>query len=195
MDLLELASGRDFPTPQTLDLDLNKDLRAEAARLLPEGPEYIGLAPGSGGPPKCWPLENFIELARHLESQGRVPVFFLGPKETGWIDEIRNALPEARFPLQEEGVERNHGFSPLLSVALSERVRASVSNDSGAAHMFAVGSRPLVIFYGVTAPKKFMPMTDKLTIVRAQDFGGPEMRLIPLDAIEEALEQAIESYP
>ena len=120
LDLLELASGRDFPTPQTLDLDLNKDLRAEAARLLPEGPEYIGLAPGSGGPPKCWPLENFIELARHLESQGRVPVFFLGPKETGWIDEIRNALPEARFPLQEEGVERNHGFSPLLSVALSE---------------------------------------------------------------------------
>ena len=195
LDLLELASGRDFPTPQTLDLDLNKDLRAEAARLLPEGPEYIGLAPGSGGPPKCWPLENFIELARHQESQGRVPVFFLGPKETGWIDEIRNALPEARFPLQEEGVERNHGFSPLLSVALSERVRASVSNDSGAAHMFAVGGRPLVTLYGVTAPKKFMPMTDKLTIVRAQDFGGPEMRHIPLDAIEEALEQAIESYP
>ena len=61
--------------------------------------------------------------------------------------------------------------------------------------MFAVGSRPLVIFYGVTAPKKFMPMTDKLTIARAQDFGGPEMRHIPLDAIEEALEQAIESYP
>jgi hypothetical protein len=40
-----------------------------------------------------------------------------------------------------------------------------------------------------------MPMTDKLTIVRAQDFGGPEMRHIPLDAIKEALEQAIESYP
>jgi ADP-heptose:LPS heptosyltransferase len=102
LDLLELANGRDFPTPQTLNLDLKKDLRAEAARLLPEGPEYIGLAPGSGGPPKFWPLENFIELARHLEFQGRVPVFFLGPKETRWIDEIRNALPETRFPLQEE---------------------------------------------------------------------------------------------
>jgi len=85
LDLLELASGRDFPTPQTLDLDLNKDLRAEAARLLPEGPEYIGLAPGSSGPPKCWPLENFMELARHLESQRRVPVFFLGRRKPGGL--------------------------------------------------------------------------------------------------------------
>ena len=58
--------------------------------------------------------------------------------------------------------------------------------------MFAVGGRPLVTLYGVTAPKKFMPMTDKLTIVRAQDCGGPEMRHIPLDAIEEAREQASE---
>ncbi len=38
-------------------------------------------------------------------------------------------------------------------------------------------------------------MTDKLTIVRAQDFGGPEMRHIPLDAVEGALEKAIKSHP
>jgi ADP-heptose:LPS heptosyltransferase len=195
LDLLKLASGRDFPTPLTLDLDLKQELRAEAARLLPEGPEYIGLAPGSGGPPKCWALENFIALARNQVFQGRVPVFLLGPKEIGWLDEIRAALPEALFPLQDGEVEKNFGFSPLLTVAISERVMASVSNDSGAGHMFAVGGRPLVVLYGVTAPKKFMPMTDRLTIVRAQDYGGPEMRHIPLDAVEETLEKAIKSQP
>jgi hypothetical protein len=30
-------------------------------------------------------------------------------------------------------------------------------------------------------------MTDRLTIVRAQDFGRSEMRLIPVDPVERAL--------
>jgi hypothetical protein len=36
-----------------------------------------------------------------------------------------------------------------------------------------------------------MPMTDKLSIIRAGDFGGKEMHRIPLDAVEEALESAL----
>jgi len=40
---------------------------------------------------------------------------------------------------------------------------------------------------------KFQPMTDKLTIIRAQDFGGPEMHNIPIDAVEESLEKVLTS--
>ena len=57
--------------------------------------------------------------------------------------------------------------------------------------MFAVGDVPVVILYGVTTPDKFMPMTDKLSIIQAQEFGGREMHRIPLDAVEEALESAL----
>ncbi len=191
LDLLELASGKEFPSPQTLDLDLGQDLADAAAGLLPDGPVYIGFAPGSGGPPKCWPLENFISLAQRQAAQGRVPVFLLGPKEPGWQDQIKTAVPEALFPLQDEGVQAAYGFSPMLTIAISKRFAAAVSNDSGAGHMFAVGGRPVVILYGVTAPKKFQPMTDKLTIVRAQDFGGPEMRNIPVESVEKALEKGL----
>ncbi len=189
LDLLELASGKEFPSPETLDIGLGPDLLEAAARLVPDGPVYIGFAPGSGGPPKCWPLENFISLAQRQAAKGRVPVFLLGPKETGWQDQIEPAVPEALFPLQDEGAQAAHGYSPMLTIALSKRFAAAVSNDSGAGHMFAVGGRPVVILYGVTRPKKFKPMTDKLTIVRAQDFGGPEMHFIPVDGVEEALEK------
>jgi hypothetical protein len=37
-------------------------------------------------------------------------------------------------------------------------------------------------------------MTDRLSIVRAQGFGGPEMHNIPIDAVEDALERALAFY-
>ena len=188
LDLLELASGREFLTPGSLDLPLSDRVRAEAARLLPDGPRYVGIAPGSGGPPKCWPLERFVDVARRQAARDRVPVFFLGPKELDWLGEIRAAVPDALFPLQDQGVNETFGFSPLLTVALSERLAGALSNDSGAGHMFAVGGAPLVILYGVTEPGKFMPMTDKLTSIHARDFGGREMHHIPTDVAIEALE-------
>ena len=191
LDLLELASGQKFPTPETLELDLKAELLDAAARLLPAGPDYIGFGPGSGGPPKCWPLENFIALAKLQTQQGRAPVFLLGPKEADWLDAIRIAVPGALFPLQDDAVQAQFGYSPMLTIALSKRLRAAVSNDSGTGHLFAVGGVPVVILYGVTAPKKFRPMTDRLTIIRAQDFGGREMSRIPVDAAGEALEKAL----
>jgi len=191
LDLLELASGKEFPTPAALDLDLKPDLLDAAARVLPDGPDYIGFAPGSGGPPKCWPLENFIAVAKDQAEKGRVPVFLLGPKEVDWKARIEPALPGALFPLQDETVQARYGFSPLFTIALSKRMEAALSNDSGAAHMFAVGGVPVVVLYGVTAPKKFQPMTDKLFIIRAQDFGGREMARIPAAAAADALEGAL----
>ena len=191
LDLLEIASGRRFETPAQLDLAIDADVRALARRLIPEGPAYVGIAPGSGGLPKCWPLERFVELARIQEALGRTPALFLGPKESEWVAPLTEALPNAAFPLQvDEGAER-HGFSPLLSVALAGHLAAAVANDSGTAHMFAIGAAPLIALYGTTVPEKFMPMTERLTIIRAADFGGSEMRDIPLDAVVRAVDAAI----
>ena len=100
LDLLELASARTFETPAALALDIDPEWIGLAAELLPAGPDYVGLAPGSGGRPKCWPLDNFIELARDIALKGRAPVFILGPQEDGWRAEIQAAVPDALFPLQ-----------------------------------------------------------------------------------------------
>ncbi|MBC8339854.1 MAG: glycosyltransferase family 9 protein [Rhodospirillales bacterium] len=191
LDLLELASGREFPSPELLDLDIRPQLHDTAAHLLPDGPDYVGFAPGSGGPPKCWPLENFIRLAGRVAAQGRVPVFFLGPKEEGWLNEIKAAVPQALFPLQNEIAKGPAGPSPLLTIAMTKHLNAAVSNDSGTGHMFAVGGVPVVILYGVTRPSKFQPMTDRLSIIRAQDYGGSEMHHIPLEPVEKALTEIL----
>ncbi len=193
LDLLELASARTFATPDSLDLDLAPELLAEAMRLLPPGPAYVGLAPGSGGLPKCWPLANFIAVAREQTARGRVPVFVLGPKESHWMKELQGAVPAALFPLQEPGIEERHGFSPLFTIALSQRFRAALANDSGVGHMFAIGGRALVSLFGSTVPEKFMPMGKQLTIIRAGDYGGKEMRLIPVGPVLDAVEAAIRS--
>ena len=191
LDLLELASGGTFPTPKTLDLDPGDAARVAARRLLPDGPAYIGFAPGSGGPPKVWTLDGFIAVAKRQAARGRTPVFVLGPKEAAWRDEIAAAVPEALFPLQADGVAEAFGYSPLLTVALAARMAGALSNDSGAAHMLAVGGAPVAILYGPTDPRKFQPMTERLVTVHARDFGGREMRLIPTAAADAALDRLL----
>ena len=71
---------------------------AAAAALLPDGPRYIGFAPGAGGVVKRWPLDRYIALAAAQEGASRTPVFFLGPDEVEMAGRVRAALPKAIFP-------------------------------------------------------------------------------------------------
>ena len=132
-------------------------------------------------------MDNFIELARDLALQGRAPVFILGPQEDGWRAEIQAAVPGALFPLQ-AAQGGDHGYAPALTIALAQRLAAAVSNDSGTGHMLAAGGVRLISLFGRTVAEKFTPMAADLTIIRAQDFGGREMRFIPVGAVSAALD-------
>ena len=169
--------------PNNLNLDPGDNYRAEALKLLPVGKQYVGFAPGSGGRPKCWSLKNFIRLAEAEAGQDRVPVFFLGPQEPEWMSPIKAQVPSAIFPLQ----IKDNGFDPLYTIALAERMNASVSNDSGVGHMIAIGGNPLVSLFGPTVPEKFMPMSENLIIIEAKSFGGREMSFIPYDSVAYSL--------
>ncbi len=190
-DLLEIATGRPVANPKGIAIALDPAIRDLAARLLPGGPVYVGLAPGAGGLPKCWPLENFIALARLQVAAGRVPVFILGPAEAGWDGKIKAAVPQALFPLQHDEIGVRYGFAPELTVALASRLALVVSNDSGTGHMCAAGGVPMVSLFGRTSPEKFAPLAERVSIVRAQEFGGREMNLIPLDAVALAVEATL----
>lgn len=187
LDLLELASGKSFPTPEKIDLDIPAAYQAEAVNLLPDGPVYVGIAPGAGGKPKCWPLDRFVAVAQKQIALGRKPVWLLGPAEQEWIAPLREATPDALFPLQTDGIKSRYGFSPLLTIALASRFKAALANDSGVGHMCAVGAAPLASLFGPTSPAKFAPVGTRLSIVRAQDFGASDMTAIPVEAAEAAL--------
>lgn len=180
--LAELVTGK--PMPDTLDLELDGETLDEAARLLPSSEtDYVGFAPGSNDPVKCWPLDHFIKVAYWVEQHGKRPVFLLGPSESHWVETIKHAIPSALLPLQDAA-----SVTPWLTIALGRRLRAAVANDCGAAHMLAAANTPLVSLFGPTKPEKFAPSTKIITILKAQNWGGDAMASIPVEPVVAALE-------
>ena len=167
---------------------------AAAAQSLPEGPRYIGLAPGAGkkGTGKCWPLDRYIELALGLQREAFVPVFFLGREEADWLSPLRQRVPGARFPEwdREEIPEDING--PTFAMALAHRLEAAIANCSGIGHVLAAGGVPLVSLFGPTRPAKYAPYTPDLKALRAQDFDpSGSIDAIPLDAVQDAVLELI----
>src|SRR5690606_16994984 len=124
-----------------------------AAAVLPDGPRYVGLAPGAGGKRKIWPLANFIGLARHLTERGFTACFFLGPEEAALRDAIDGAVNTPKFPEESDAVRQLD--SPLATAALARRMTFSVCNDSGGGHLIAAGGQPTVTLFGHTSARKF----------------------------------------
>jgi len=186
LDLVELASGQ--PTQPHAAAPLPAGMRETARQLLPDGRTYVGFAPGAGGRHKCWPLERFIAIARQQRTQGKVPVFILGPAEAEWVERVRTAVPSAKLPLQDA-----NSADPLLTLAIAERLSVAVANDSGGGHLLAAGGVPLVSLFGPSAPAKFAPLAKRLMIVTAQEFGASEMTAIPVDAVAAAVEALLPS--
>ena len=187
LDLIEVAGAR--AARPDYDLRLDAEWHDAAAAALPEGPAYVGFAPGAGGIQKRWPLDRFITLARREAVSGRVPVFLLGPEEAGWTDELRATVPELRLPLQDGALPAELRLSPLFTIAVARRLQLAVANDSGTGHLIAVAGRPMVSLFGPTPPAKFAPAALRLEVVRAQDFGGEEMTMIPVEGVAAALDR------
>lgn len=182
--LLEAASGRPVPAPPPLAL--SSDLLAEAARRLPDGPRYVGLAPGAGGKHKCWPLTHYLDVGGRLATQGVTPVFLIGPAERDWETGIRAALPQALLPLTDAD-------GPPVTMALGTRLSAALANDSGTGHMLAASGVKLVSLFGPTPPEKFAPAAEHLAVIRAQQFGAEDMAAIPVEPVMAALSKMLTS--
>ncbi|WP_176342484.1 glycosyltransferase family 9 protein [Oceanibaculum nanhaiense] len=187
-DMIEMATG----SRPALDraLPLPADLTEKARQQLPDGPAYIGFAPGAGEARKRWPLERFIEIARRQADRGRVPVFILGPAEAAELPAIRAAVPTALFPEQDTDLW-GEGFNPMRSMAIGTRLAGALSNDSGVSHMLAAADTPLVVLYGHTSAEKFGPVTRHSTFLQASDYGAPVIETIPVEAVDEALEKLL----
>ena len=183
LGLAEVAVGQKVAPTGALWRDPATE--ALAARLLPDGAHHVALVAGAGGRHKAWPLPQQIELARALAVRGLRPAMILGPAEQDWYPDLAAALPEATFPLQAAG-----SADPLLTLAVARRCRAGVAGDCGGGHLLAAADIPLVSLFGPTEPDKFAPCTPRLTILRAQSFGGAEMAAIPVAAVLAAVEAA-----
>lgn len=153
--------------------------------LIPEADvqRAVGLAPGSGGRNKCWPLESYIALGHKLLSEGLLPIYLVGPQELEWYPILREAVPNALFPLQ-----ATEERSVYVTLAVAKRLRVGVANDAGGAHLMATAeSLPLIVLYGPTPSTEFVPNTKHFYPMVVQELGFNSIADLPVDAVYEGI--------
>ncbi len=114
--------------------------------------------PGSGGTGKCWHLDNFVHIARHLLDQNQQVVFLLGPAESErWPIQVIETLEQTAALLMGR---------PLLDVlAVLCCADGFIGNDSGIGHLAAALGRPSCIVFGPTNPCVYRPLGPKVFTV------------------------------
>jgi len=131
----------------------DKKFLIEAQKLLPND-NYIGLSITQGNKyrKKSWPLENFIELAKKIQTMKKTPVFFLEKNDKEIASKIKLEVPNALIPEHESSLS-----SPVLVTALSTRLEKAISIDNGIMHMISLANIPIIVLFGPTDSDKFAP--------------------------------------
>jgi ADP-heptose:LPS heptosyltransferase len=126
---------------------------------------YACLAPTSQWICKCWPIARFLEIGRRLRETGVAGgrlVVLSGP---GQRDYIRPMLDSLAADARPERV-----IAPATTVgqlmALIQRSRLVVCNDSAVAHAAVGFDKPAACIYGPTDPHLVGPYRRDDTVVR-----------------------------
>jgi ADP-heptose:LPS heptosyltransferase len=131
-----------------------EDVRAVDARLrkakAEAGAPLVGLFPGAGHPGRCWPLEQFAQLADFLiRNDGVRPIIFVGPEERHLVQRMRALFPVACVILEKLSI-------PQLAAAQA-RLAVFVSNDTGPVHIAAAVGTPIVVLIDLPRPHAYVP--------------------------------------
>lgn len=124
----------------------------------------ILIHPGSGSRKKCWPVSNFVRIARSLRARGKRPEFILGPAEYDLAEILTR-----QFFHQDEYSRKIYRMDNLTELAL--RLKASggfIGNDSGISHLSAFLGLPTVAVFGPSDPQRWRPVGRNVTIVRPE---------------------------
>jgi ADP-heptose:LPS heptosyltransferase len=114
------------------------------------GSPLVGLFPGAGHPGRCWPLEQFAELADFLIRNDAVrPVIFVGPEERHLIQRMRALFLNPCVILEKLSI-------PQLAAAQA-RLAVFVSNDTGPVHIAAAVGTPIVVLIDLPRPHAYVP--------------------------------------
>ncbi len=115
--------------------------------------------PGSGGPKKCWHLDNFLGLAQELAQREVEVLFLLGPAE---MERLR---PSEKVQIHAVAKCAAH-LALNQVVGLLSCADAFLGNDSGVTHLAAgMGVRTIALF-GPTDPTVYRPLGRTVAVFR-----------------------------
>jgi ADP-heptose:LPS heptosyltransferase len=184
LSLVPCASGR--PADASGRLEASAAAREAALRRLPDGPTYVGVAPGSRQANKNWPLENYCEAAQAFVARGMTPVFLLGPQEGDVEARIRAAAPDAMVLRADPATTAGAGLD--LLIAEGQRFSALLANDNGVGHLLGAAGAPVISLFGPTDPARWAPVAPRNAILQASDFGsGDAIEAIPVGPVVDAV--------
>lgn len=150
--------------------------RRLAATGLPPGAELLVVAPGGGfGPSKRWPPRHFARACDGIARQlGLQPLVVTGPGEAA----LGAALAEAA----REPLTRLAGLSLAELVALVERARLLLCNDTGPRHVAAALGTPALVVMGPTDPlHSALPPRVERVLRRKLPCSPCQLRVCPID--------------
>lgn len=157
---LAAACGADTSEPD-VSLYARDDERSQVVIEYPE--PYAVLAPTSAWPAKCWPIERFVDLAKRLADHpalGRVIV-------VGGPGERLHCAPLLELAERHPRITDRVGSTSIaLLMAIIERARLIVANDSAPLHMGVGFGRPLVALLGPTDPQLACPYGREADVIQ-----------------------------
>lgn len=106
---------------------------------------------GSGAAKKNWPIDRFLQLAEHLEEQGRMVEWIRGPAE-----ERLYVSPDA------------HTLEVSSIVTLARHLTGAslyMGNDSGVTHLAAACACKTIAIFGPTDPEVWVPLGEHVTVI------------------------------
>ena len=182
---LELSADDKFLEQVAIDIDKD-DIERGRGLLKPAGiggEKIIVIHPGSGGQEKCWPLENFIELANRFEKDGFSVVFLLGPVEKDrWDDEKIKFLKSQTAVLEDLDLQ---SVADVLSCC-----DGFVGNDSGPGHLASVLGVATVTIFGPSRAEIWRPLGRKVCVCQCS--GGDDVWCGVDEVFEKALQLIVD---
>jgi len=183
-DLLDLILKKEVDS--NFKFPINKNIEIFLKKIFSENLNYVGIAPGAGEKNKIWPLNNYIEICRYLESKNYQIVFYLGPNEKGYEKVLKQNFQNAIFLENEELL---NSFSNIEIIMTSTKfLKFAISNDSGVSHMLSTNYCPLVKLFGPKDSKKFTPKLKNLITVSSSEVNSEKIEDISVKRVINAIE-------
>jgi heptosyltransferase-1 len=125
---------------------------------------YVVLIPGSTHDDKCWPVENFAQIAQRIHTEFGLSLVASGSASEKIITEKLKTV--SKVPIVD--------FAGLTSlgelVSLINGAQLVVSNDTGPGHIAVALGVPLVMIFGRANPARVGPYKREQCIVAIEPF-------------------------
>lgn len=127
--------------------------------------DYAVFVPGSAVESKCWPVENFAQLADMISEKYKLAIVAAGVQSEKSIVEQLQALSDTNVI----DLAGETGIAQLTALLAGAKI--VVGNDTGPAHIAAALGVPMVVIFGQTNPGRVAPYNRRYTVAAINAFG------------------------